>query len=42
MDVVLGEADCELHPLIYTLPDFTLPQDVERKKAEPKLRIFLI
>ena len=27
-----------LHPLIYTLLESTLAQDVEKKKAEPKLR----
>ena len=29
-------ANCGLHPLIHTFPKFTLPQDVEHKKAEPK------
>ncbi len=31
-------ANCGLHPLIHTLPGITLAQDLEKKKAEPKLR----
>ena len=30
-----------LHPLIHTLLDFNLAQDVEKKKAEPKTPLFL-
>jgi len=32
---------CNLHPLIHTFLKFNLAQDVEKKKAEPKLRSFL-
>jgi len=35
---VLLVGNCELHPLIHTLLDFNVAQDVEKKKAEPKLR----
>jgi hypothetical protein len=35
-------ADCRLHPLIHTGPEFNLAQDVEQKKAEPKLRFFSV
>ena len=31
-------ADCALHPLIHTLLDFNLAQDVEKKKAKSKLQ----
>ena len=34
-------ADCELHPLIHTLPPRTSAPDVEKKKAEPKTPHFL-
>jgi hypothetical protein len=39
----MGEAgvDCELHPLIHSLLKFTLSQDVEKKKAEPRTPHFL-
>jgi len=30
---VLGSDQCRLHPLIHTLPDFTLAQDIEKKKS---------
>jgi hypothetical protein len=30
--------NCRLHPLIHTLLKFALAQDLEKKKAEPKLR----
>ena len=29
-------ADCELHPLIYTLPTTNLTQDVKKKKGGAK------
>jgi hypothetical protein len=32
-------ADFVLHPLIHILLEFNLAQDVEKKKAEPKLRL---
>ena len=31
----MEEAECKLHPLIYTFPTRDLAQDVEKKKAEP-------
>jgi hypothetical protein len=31
-------ADCALHPLIHTSARFAHAQDVENKKAEPKLQ----
>jgi hypothetical protein len=34
-------ANCRLHPLIHTFVKFTLPQDFEKKKAEPKTPHFL-
>jgi len=34
-------ADCELHPLIHTLLDFNLAQDIEKKKAEVRTPHFL-
>ena len=33
--------NCRLHPLIHTLLDFTLVQNVEKKKAEPGTPHFL-
>jgi hypothetical protein len=34
-------ADFVLHPLIHTLLEFGLAQDVEKKKAEPRTPHFL-
>ena len=34
-------ANCGLHPLIHTHPEFHLAQDFEKKKAEPKTPHFL-
>ena len=36
-----GGANCGLHPLIHTLLDFTVAQDLEKKKGEPKTPHFL-
>ena len=33
--------ECELHPFIHTWLGFIQAQDVEKKKAEPKLRSLL-
>ena len=35
------EANCGLHPLIHTLLEFSLAQDTENKKAEPRTPHFL-
>jgi hypothetical protein len=35
-----GKVKCELHPLIHTLLEFKLIQDVEIKKAVPKNSAF--
>ena len=35
------ESECESHPLIHTLLESNLIQDVVKKKAEPKSALFL-
>ena len=37
----MGSANCALHPLIHTSPPETSPQEVEKKKAEPRTPHFL-
>ena len=41
MAVLLGQAECGLHPLIHTFLKFNLAQDVEKKRAERKTPHFL-
>jgi hypothetical protein len=41
MDREVTKEECVLHPLIHTLLDFTLAQDIEKKKAEPRTPHFL-
>ena len=38
---ILDPNDCGLHPLIHTLLEFNLAQNIEKKKAEPRTPHFL-
>ena len=41
MAVLLGQAKCKLHPLIYTIASESSAHNVEKKKAEQKTPHFL-